>query len=442
MVPSSIGGVHCAAHRGLTWYLRGRPRRYRSGMNRNDLLRCGVFLAPYHADDESPRLQLRQDLALAEHLDVLGFDELWVGEHHSASFETIASPELFIAAAAERTRRIRLGTGVVSLPYHNPLMVADRITQLDHQTEGRLMFGVGPGQLPSDAHMLGIDVSRQREMMNESLEVLIPLLRGEVVTRKSDWFDLRDARVQMANPSGPMIEMAVAAAVSPSGPRAAGTHGIGMLSMAASSSAGFDLLPAHWDVCEQLAEEHGQTVDRRNWRLVVPMHLAETREQAYADMQHGLLKFIRYFERLGGEELKAIQTVEAAIELWTERGLSLLGRAVIGTPDDAIERIEALRAQSGGFGTILLLAHDTADRRSRLNSYELFAQYVMPALNRSNQGRRESLDWFARNSATVVGNLRTAIGKTIETHEKERAARGKGVAWGDARDLLVGEDEA
>lgn len=411
-------------------------------METNHSLRFGVFLAPYHSDDESPRLQLRQDLELAEHLDRLGYDELWVGEHHSASFESIASPELFIAAAAERTRRIRFGTGVVSLPYHNPLMVADRITQLHHQTEGRLMFGVGPGQLPSDAHMLGIDVGRQREMMNESLEVLLPLLRGEVVTQKTDWFDLRDARVQLADPHGPQIEMAVAAAVSPSGPRAAGKHGIGMLSMAASSSAGFDLLPAHWDVCEQLAAEHGRSVDRRNWRLVVPMHLAETREQAYADMRHGLLKLVRYFEKLGSDEMKSIQTVDAAIEQWTERGLSLLGTAVIGTPDDAIERIEALRAQSGGFGTILLLAHDAADRRSRLDSYELFAKYVMPALARANQGRHESLDWFQRNSKTVVGDLKKAIGDTIEIHEKERVARGQGVAWGDARDLLVGEDKS
>ena len=148
-------------------------------------LRSGVFLAPYHSDDESPTLQIRRDLDDAQLLDELGFDELWVGEHHSASFETIASPEIFIAAAAERTRRIRLGTGVVTLPYHNPLMVADRITQLDHQTQGRVMFGVGPGQLPSDATMLGIDVSRLRRMMNESLEVIIPLLRGETVTHKT-----------------------------------------------------------------------------------------------------------------------------------------------------------------------------------------------------------------------------------------------------------------
>lgn len=410
-------------------------------MRIDEPMRYGVFLAPYHADDQNPTLQIRQDLELADHLDRLGYDELWVGEHHSAAFETIASPELFIAAAAERTRRIRLGTGVVSLPYHNPLMVADRINQLDHQTEGRLIFGVGPGQLPSDAHMLGIDVTRQREMMNESLEVVIPLLRGEVVTRRTDWFDLRDARVQLATPNRPPIEMAVAAAVSPSGPRAAGKHGIGMLSMAASSDAGFDLLPAHWQVCEQLAQDHGQRVDRRNWRLVVPMHLAETREQAYADMRFGLLKLVRYFERLGSEEMSRIQTVEAAIEQWTERGLSLLGRAVIGTPQDAIERIESLIARSGGFGSILLLAHDAADRTSRLASYELFAHSVMPQIQQMNRNRHESLDWFAQNSAQVVGELKQAIGQTIESHEKERAARGQGVAWGDARDLLVGNDD-
>lgn len=404
-------------------------------------LRSGVFLAPYHADDESPTLQLRRDLELVDHLDALGYDEVWVGEHHSASFETIGSPEIFIAAAAERTRRIRLGTGVVSLPYHHPFMVADRITQLDHQTQGRLIFGVGPGQLPSDAHMLGIDVARQREMMNESLEVVIPLLRGETVTAKRDWFELRDARIQLPLLSQPMIEMAVAAAVSPSGPRAAGRHGIGMLSMAATSGEGFDLLPAHWGVCEDQAAEHGRSVDRRNWRLVVPMHLAETREQAEADLRHGLLKLVRYFARLGSEELAKIEKLDEAIDQWRERGLTLLGRAVIGTPDDAIAKIQELQQQSGGFGTILLLAHDTADPQATRHSFDLFARYVMPALRRENRLRHESLAWFEQHSSQIIGGLRQAIGKTVEAHEAERRAKGRGVAWGDARNLLVGKDE-
>src|SRR3954462_9483722 len=122
-------------------------------------LRSGIFLAPFHALDENPILALERDMELLQHLDALNYSEAWIGEHHSGGFEIIASPELFIAAAAERTRHIRLGTGVVSLPYHNPFMLASRMTQLDHMTRGRAMFGVGPGALPSDAFMLGIDPS-------------------------------------------------------------------------------------------------------------------------------------------------------------------------------------------------------------------------------------------------------------------------------------------
>ena len=120
-------------------------------------MRFGVFLAPYHEPGENPTLALERDLELIVRLDELGYDEAWVGEHHSTGWETIASPEIVLAVAAERTRHIRLGTGVVSLPYHHPLMVADRIVLLDHLTRGRINFGVGPGGHLTDARMLGID---------------------------------------------------------------------------------------------------------------------------------------------------------------------------------------------------------------------------------------------------------------------------------------------
>src|SRR5512135_956879 len=172
-------------------------------------LRNGIFLAPFHPVDEDPTLSLQRDFELIEGLDRLGYDEAWIGEHHSAGYEIIASPEVFIAAAAERTRHIRLGTGVSSLPYHHPLMLADRIMQLDHQTRGRVMFGVGPGALPSDAFMMGIDVQRQREMMDEAIAALVPLLRGETVTMETDWFKLRDARLQLRPFTRPHVEIGV-----------------------------------------------------------------------------------------------------------------------------------------------------------------------------------------------------------------------------------------
>ena len=135
-------------------------------------LRFGAFIAPFHPVGENPTRAIERDLALVEWMDELGFDEAWIGEHHSGGLEIIASPEVFIAAAAERTKHIRLGTGVYSLPYHHPLMLADRIMQLDHMTRGRVMFGVGPGALPSDAFMMGIPVAAQRDRMDEAIGVL------------------------------------------------------------------------------------------------------------------------------------------------------------------------------------------------------------------------------------------------------------------------------
>src|ERR687886_2826497 len=128
-------------------------------------MKFGIFLAPFHRLGDNPPLAIERDFKLIELLDELGYDEAWVGEHHSAGWETIASPEVFIAAAAQRTRHIKLGTGVVSLPYHHPLMVANRMVLLDNITRGRGMFGVGPGALVTDALMLGLDPALQRERM-------------------------------------------------------------------------------------------------------------------------------------------------------------------------------------------------------------------------------------------------------------------------------------
>src|SRR5262249_61959327 len=126
-------------------------------------------------------------------------------------------PDMFIAAAAARTRPIRLGPGVPSLPYHNPFMLASRIVQLDHMTRGRAMFGVGPGALVYDAHKIGIAAGDQRRMMDEALDVIVALFKGETINRKTDWFNLVNAKLQLSPYSNPMIEMAVASARSPVG---------------------------------------------------------------------------------------------------------------------------------------------------------------------------------------------------------------------------------
>ena len=162
-------------------------------------LKFGAFLAPHHPIGEHPMLQFRRDLDFVEQLDELGYDEFWCGEHHSSGWEMIASPEMFLAAAGERTKRIRLGTGVISLPYHHPFNVAQRMVQLDHMTGGRAIFGSGPGALASDAHTLGIDPMTQRDRQDEAIGGHPPAVHRRAHHRQERL--VRDERRRAADPA-------------------------------------------------------------------------------------------------------------------------------------------------------------------------------------------------------------------------------------------------
>lgn len=385
-------------------------------------LRFGTFLAPYHSHRENPTLALERDMELIKHLDRLGYDEAWIGEHHSGGSEIISSPELFIAGVAPRTRRIRFGTGVNSLCYHHPLILADRIVQLDHQTRGRIIFGAGPGQLPTDAYMLGIEPANQRRKMNESLECMIDLFEGRTVDRQTDWFTLRDARLQLLPYQNPRMDMVVACAVTPSGPVTAGRLGLGMLSLAVSTPIGFSALGDHWGVYEEAANKAGHVVSRDSWRVVVNMHLAETREQALADLEWGIMDNVAYSRALrglapgDGNVLSQIETARDAVKLMTTEGLGVFGIAMAGTPDDAIAHIERLREKAGGFGTVLFMGQNFADQAATRRSYELFARYVMPHFSRATAPMQASMDWCRERSGTTYTGFVAAMQQAIKDH--------------------------
>src|SRR3954451_3567814 len=255
---------------------------------RSPRLQFGTFLAPHHPLGENPTLQFQSDLQLAAHLDRLGYDEFWCGEHHSSGWEMIASPEMFLAAAGQRTHTIMLGTGVVSLPYHHPFNVAQRMVQLDLMTKGRAMFGSGPGALPSDARTHGIDPVLLRDRQDEALGIIIRLLEGEDrFSYESDWFELHDAQLQIL-PVQEQMPMTTASSISPSGMQLAGKYGIGVLSIASNSTAGIQALPTQWGFAEEAAAQHGAIVDRADWRVLMAFHLAETQEQARREAVHGL----------------------------------------------------------------------------------------------------------------------------------------------------------
>src|SRR5581483_5652749 len=241
----------------------------------------------------------------------------------------------------------------------------------------------------------------------------------EPITRETSWFTLRNARVQLRPYTRPHMEMAVAATVSPAGPRAAGKHGIGLLSIGATTQGGFDALGNAWGIAEEMAAEHGKRVDRARWRLVGPMHLAPTMDQARKDVQFGLAKWVDYFARVAALPLVGdIQDVGEMVDVLNASGL-----AVIGTPEMAAAQIERLWDQTGGFGTYLFMAHDWADREATLRSYELFARHVMAAFQGTLPRLAESRDWAAENRPTFMGRSLEAIGKAIQSHAEERAGR-------------------
>ena len=364
-----------------------------------DNLKFGAFLAPHHPIGENPTLQLQSDLELAEHLDHLGFDEFWCGEHHSTGWEVIASPEVFLAAAAERTHRIMLGTGVVSLPYHHPFMTAQRIVQLDHQSRGRVIFGSGPGALPSDAHTLGVDPMLLRDRQDEAMGVIRQLFESnERITVESEWFTLKDAKLQL-KPLQKRMEFCVASIVSPSGMTLAGKHEAGILSIGSTSKAGIRALPMQWSFAEESAAKHGNTVDRKNWRLVLSWHIAETREKAREQAKEGLFRHNNDYTvgTLAAGEGMTFQTPDEAVD---EMAFSDDAVNVIGTPDDLVAKIKEMTKLSGGFGTVIGFVHDWANREDTKRSWDLVARYVIPEVNGLLHDYRESNEFVIKNRET------------------------------------------
>lgn len=371
-----------------------------------DRMGFGAFLSPLHPLGEDPALSLWRDLELAEWLDQLGFDELWVGEHHSAGWGTVSSPELFIATAAERTRHIRLGTGVVSLPYHHPFMVASRAVQLDQLTRGQFTLGVGAGSIPSDMHFLGIDPADTRRRTAESLEVILQLLDGEKpVTARTDWFELRDARLQLRPYAKTGLPLAVSSATSPFGMRLAGQHGISPISFGIPPRPGSQIgdLVGQWRHAEEAAAEHGRTIDRADWRVTLAVHVSESRSQALDEIVDGWMRYRNeYWALVGAPPVHSRAEARKALEEAIDRR-----SAIIGSVDECVQAVRDIQEATGGFGRLLVTVMDWAQREQMKRSFELLARFVAPHFNGALRGVTDSYEWtgeqarafFARQGA-------------------------------------------
>lgn len=360
----------------------------------------GAVIIPHHPHNGNPAWQLRKDIKLAQDLEQFGFDEVWVGEHHANGSEIICDPALMLAAIGERTEKIKLGTGVVSMSYHHPYVVANRMAQLDNMTRGRVMMGTGPGKLPIDAHMMGIDTTVQRRRQTEAVDACVRLLRGEVVNMETDWFVLRDAQLQLVPYNGPgEMEILAAAMYSPAGPMLAGKFGISLFSLAAGTPEGFAVIDKNWQVYEETCQANGHVARRDKWRLMGPMFLGNSR----AEVDRAVAQRMPYHVEYVSETVKLFNpgdtdwmtSPQKTVDRWrSDEGIPIFGKGVFGTPDEAIAEIERLWGKTGGFGGYNILVFDFADYAATYRSFELFAEVVIPHFRAyRNRSRVRSLHY-------------------------------------------------
>jgi limonene 1,2-monooxygenase len=385
-----------------------------------DRMRFGIFLAPFHKPGINPTLALEQDLELVQWLDRCDYDEVWFGEHHSAGSEISADPMLMIATAAPRTRHIKLGTGVVSVSYHNPLWVAERIVQLDHLTRGRVMLGVGPGSLPTDGAMIGLTQEHTRRLLAEGLDVITRLIRtDDPVTFQNERWTLQDARLHLRPYS--KFDIATAAVASPTGPKLAGKYGTGLISIGATTAAGFDALALHWDVLAAEAAHHGHQVDRSKWRLVGLCHIADTMEQAKRDVEYGIEHWFNYFQDIAAFPQMSMpgQNAKEMIDFINDSGFG-----AIGTPEMCRAQIDRLWKQSnGGFGAYLLLAHNWANFDATRKSYDLIAREVFPHFQNQHLSTMNAAMRAQKMRPDLAAVHAKAVEAAQELYAAETAAR-------------------
>jgi limonene 1,2-monooxygenase len=263
--------------------------------------------------------------------------------------------------------------------------------------------------------MFGLRPADLRPRMEEALDAIMPLLRGETVSMKTDWFDLVEARLSVGCYTRPTIETAITSVRSPAGVVAAGRHGAGVLVLGGIDDASLAHHVENWRIYEQTAAEHGRVADRAAWRITMYMHLAETREQARKDCEYGLEKYVCYANDIVPAPNPIPRGLPDPVAYIHE-----VQRGVVGTPDDAVREISRVQDALGGFGAVLLFQHDWANWPATLRSMELIAEEVRPHFTQANRLRIDSYAKHAPHHEENVALARAGIAEATARYEATR----------------------
>lgn len=364
-------------------------------------MKFSFFMMPLHHPGENPTLAFHRDIDLIPYVEGLGYDSFHIGEHHSGGWETMPSPEMALAMAAAKTGRIRLGTSVINLPFHHPFQVAERIAFLDHLSYGRAVLGIGPSSLVTDKRLFNIDTARARRMMAESADVIVKLLEAdEPISHHGEFWQFDDMRLQLKSYQQPRLPIALPTTGGPENLDLAARHDMELWTPCGLNRPGGGLFTELWKNFEEACGRHGRTADRNRWHLVSTFYLAETREQAWADVTEGMMRETGYFVSIGFRPLYEARPGQPVDE-YTPQSIVERRDWCVGTPDDAIAWIEKKIADNGDFGGVMLSTHEWAAPEKQRKSLELFARFVIPHFNSGRYNFRAESQRLAEEYAAT-----------------------------------------
>ena len=367
-------------------------------------MKFSFFMMPLHHPSENPALAFDRDIALIHLADELDFDEFFIGEHHSGGWETMPAPEMALAKASAHAHRIRLGTSVISVPFHHPFHVAERMAFLDHLTRGRAILGMGPCALVSDKKLFGLPDAKLYPMLAESVDIVVRLLESpEPIDYEGRFWSFKQMRLQLRSYQQPRMPLAIASSGNAISLELAAKYNMLFLSPAGKNVRNNQTKAEQWHKIEAIAAQHGTATSRDNWRIATCVHLADSKEEAWRDVEANITRDMEYFVAIGLKAPYESYPGQPASEITARSGADRRDW-IIGTPDDAIAQIQRMQAETGGFGGLMLTTHEWTSSEKIRRSMELFARYVMPYFRGHTRGYQD--EWRRIQQAAADGGVK------------------------------------
>jgi alkanesulfonate monooxygenase SsuD/methylene tetrahydromethanopterin reductase-like flavin-dependent oxidoreductase (luciferase family) len=360
-------------------------------------IKYGMFIMPFHLPEKPLAQGYDEDLELVVRAEELGFEEFWIGEHHTMKYETIVMPEIFIGRALGETNRIRLGAAPVCLNQHHPAHVAGRLAFLDHLSKGRLNLCFGPGSVTADQELFGVDPKKGGEMTIEAIDVILKLWSSDPPYKHDGKY--WQFRLEENVDEETLIGFIHRPYQQPHPPIAMPGMSRNSHTMKFAGRRGFqpfshclitgNVVADQWNTYAQAAREAGREPNRADWKICRSIFLADTtKEAARRARTNSLGQNYEYIGRLFDKGLgrkiykRDLDMSDADCNL----DFLMTEQIIAGDVDEVLRRLMQLIDETGPFGTLVLMSYDWDDKQSWLHSLELFANELMPALNKAVAG--------------------------------------------------------